>query len=266
MATDVEFEDGLRTAPLEVIGRLVESSNNALVVQAVLNEETLTAVYKPSAGERPLWDFPDSTLGRRECAAYTLSEHLGWHLVPLTIWRDEGPNGPGMVQRWIDGIEAHRFINLFRPSKVPSDWLTILEGRDAGNEAVVLAHSQSEWLQRLAAFDVLANNADRKAGHLIQTPSAEGERVWAIDHGVTFHRQPKLRTVLWGFAGQPLGEDVGRAIESFLADFSAFGDAVVGDLDSEEVAAVAVRASMLVTSGKFPGPPADGPAVPWPIF
>ena len=266
MAIDAEVALTLSTGSFEVVGRLVDSSNNALVVRTALGGQALTAVYKPAAGERPLWDFPDATLGRREVAAYLLSEHLGWGLVPLTVWREDGPGGPGMVQRWIEGDEATSFINLFGPQEVPVGWFPILEGRDATNEAVVLAHSDSPQLQRMAVFDVLANNADRKGGHLIATGESQVERVWAIDHGITFHTEPKLRTVLWGFAGRPLSAALLADVEAFVEDFSAFREQVSAHLDPDEVEVVRARARRLLESGEFPGPSGDGPAVPWPIF
>ncbi len=266
MATDAELRDALQASRLEVVGRLVESSNNALVVKFQCANEERTAVYKPAAGERPLWDFPDATLARREVAAYLLSEQLGWSLVPLTVWRDDGPGGPGMCQLWVDGGPPAEYIDLFRPGAVPKEWLPILEGRDASGDPVVLAHADSPVLERLVIFDLLANNADRKAGHLIAAAEPHPGRLWAIDHGITFHVEPKLRTVLWGFAERPLPAELREAVQRFVDDSATFSASVRGHISKGEIAAVTARATALLNSAEFPLPDGRGPAVPWPIF
>lgn len=266
MATDVDLQQALAHGELDVVGRLVDSSNNALVVKISIGNEERSAVYKPAAGERPLWDFPDATLGRREVAAYLLSEHLGWRQVPLTVWRQDGPGGSGMCQLWVDGESAADHIDLFSPDSVPADWLPILEGRDSANEPVVLAHRDSRSLERLAIFDLLANNADRKAGHLIATADTGTEKLWAIDHGITFHTEPKLRTVLWGFAGRTLPISIADDIRRFLADFDGFAASVSDHLSDHEIRAVQQRANELLDRNEFPLPSGQGPAVPWPIF
>lgn len=268
MATDADLAQTLSSLPIDVVGRLVDSSNNALVVKVAgsVDGAEVTAVYKPAAGERPLWDFPDATLARREVAAYLLMRHLGWDHVPLTVWRDQGPGGPGMIQRWIDGESADQFINLFEPTAVPQDWLPILEGRDAGNHPVVLAHSGSDQLAKITAFDFIANNADRKAGHLIVETSGSGSHLWAIDHGICFHVEDKLRTVLWGFVDRPLPDWLVADISAFVRGFGSFRSEVSVHLAVDEVDAVLRRAQDLLKLGKFPSPTGEGPAVPWPIF
>lgn len=266
MATDDSRSTALATGPLTVVGRLVDSSNNALVADLEVAGELRRVVYKPAAGERPLWDFPDGELGRREVAAFHLSASLGWDQVPLTVWRDEGPAGAGMCQLWIDGGTPDDYISLFAPAAVPADWLAILQGVDSVGAEVVLAHADVVELQRLAVFDYLANNADRKAGHLIVSEGDGIARLWAIDHGLTFHTEPKLRTVLWGFTGEELPRTIAIDIASFLERFGDFERSVSAHLPDEGLARVNARARELIEVGRFPAPRDDGPAVPWPIF
>jgi uncharacterized repeat protein (TIGR03843 family) len=268
MATDVDLASLLSHSDLSVHGRLVDSSNNALVVEVANPSDStpVVAVYKPAAGEQPLWDFPNTALARREVAAYALAQGLGWRVVPLTVWREEGPAGPGMCQIWIDTAPTDAYINLFPVADVPDTWHHILEGRDEHDNAVVLAHSDDDALRRLAAFDAIANNADRKAGHLLVSAAAANEHLWAIDHGLTFHTEPKLRTVLWGFAGQTLPQWLRSDLTAFISDSSAHGSALAEHLSPDEVDATFERASELLEAGEFPGPTNDGPAVPWPVF
>lgn len=208
----------------------------------------------------------DETLGRREVAAFLLSQHLGWCQVPTTVWRDEGPAGPGMCQLWVEGEPPTEYISLFAPDSVPDGWLPILEGRDGANQAVVLAHADCKLLERLVVFDFLANNADRKAGHLIASNEAGVEHLWAIDHGIAFHVEPKLRTVLWGFVGRGLPAEIIDDLESFLSATDRFSVDVSAHISADEVYAVRHRAEVLLTSKQFPIPAGNGPAVPWPIF
>jgi uncharacterized repeat protein (TIGR03843 family) len=223
---------------LEVQGMLPWSSNYTLL--AVVRDNGLQglAVYKPRRGERPLWDFPRGTLCQREVAAYLLSEALGWVLVPPTVLRD-GPYGIGSVQLFIDADhEAHLF--------------TIQ--REGGYEAA---------LERLAVFDVIANNADRKSGHCLK---GNDGRLWAIDHGICFHAEPKLRTVLWDFAGQPISADI-------LADLRALRERLKTDepitrmlesmLSAEEMRALRRRVERLIATGRHPDP-GHGRHIPWP--
>ncbi|HVQ18267.1 MAG TPA: SCO1664 family protein [Actinomycetes bacterium] len=237
-STDAEALHLLAAGDLVVEGRLVDASNATLFCTISHEDIAAEAIYKPRAGERPLWDFPSGTLGRRELAAYVVSEALGWHIVPPTIWRN-GQLGPGMVQLWIDVDEEV--------------------------DVVALVRSDRADLRRVAVFDVVINNADRKGGHLLPTPSG---RVYGIDHGVAFSVEDKVRTLLWQWEGQPLpadivtdlellGEAVGRApLRSTLASL----------LSQEELAATAQRIQRLLTCRRHPGPSPDWPAIPWPPF
>lgn len=239
---------------LEIVGRLPSASNLTLVAR----EGDEQYVYKPVSGERPLWDFPDGNLAARERAAFVLSEALGWGLVPRTRVVD-GPLGPGSLQDWVEGeVEA---VDVVRPAGVAPGWLQVFTGVDETGAEVVLVHRDDEQLSRMAAFDVLANNADRKGGHLLT--AADG-RVMGIDHGVTFHHEPKLRTVLWGWVGEPVPEPL-------LADVAALIPGVRGTelaelLSTEEIDALIARAESLVTQGVYPPPSDEWPAIPWPVF
>ena len=180
-------------------GRVMPASNATFVGEVC----GTTVVYKPVAGERPLWDFPDGTLAARERAAYLVSEALGWNVVPLTFLRD-GPHGPGMVQVWQEPDDAEDAVTVVRDLRERPGWLHVFDGVDERDHDVALVHEDSTALRRMAVFDVAVNNADRKGGHVL--PMAGGHR-YGVDHGVSFHTDPKLRTVLWGWAGSPLAEE-----------------------------------------------------------
>lgn len=268
--------DALRDGELEVLGRLAGSSNNAMVVRvwAARTEDAspglaptsapepqsafgkpleagdLLAVWKPTIGERPLFDFPIGTLTRREVAAHLVSDALGWGIVPPTLLRD-GPYGEGMLQLWID--------------------------IDPEADVIDMVNTGDPRLRRVAVFDAVANNTDRKAGHLLPVP---GGHVFAVDHGVTFSVVPKLRTVLWAWADQPFdgdemaglrrvrdalepaheaprgGSTLSRSLATSLADM----------LSVREVEAARARIDELLATGRFPRPNPDWPAIPWPPF
>jgi Phosphatidylinositol 3- and 4-kinase len=233
----------LATAELEVVGRLAHSSNGTFLVRGAFEAETgrgeLLAVYKPAAGERPLWDFPPDSLYRREVAAYELSRRLGWDLVPATIVREDGPLGPGSLQAFVEhDPEEHYF--------------TLLERHRA-------------TFRRLAFFDLLANNADRKSGHCLL--AADGT-VQAIDHGLTFHAEPKLRTVIWDFAGERLPAAERRAAADLAGDLAEPGSELCRALGpllrQDELEALTERAETLSRQGRFPQPRGNW-SFPWPL-
>ncbi|HEV2757488.1 MAG TPA: SCO1664 family protein [Actinomycetota bacterium] len=225
----------LRTGDVEVLGLLPYSSNYTFLTRVA--EDTL-AVYKPRRGERPLWDFPHGSLAGREVAAYLVSEAAGWGIVPPTVLREDAPLGPGSLQLFVEhDPERHYFV--------------IMEER-------------SEDLVPFAAFDVVVNNADRKSGHVIEDPSG---RLWAVDHGVTFHPDDKLRTVIWAYAGLPLDRKTISELETLgaaLAEPGGLSDRLEELLTPAEVAATLGRTETLLVEGRFPGPPADRP-LPWPL-
>jgi len=239
---------------MTVLGRLEHASNNTLLVEI----DGIRYVYKPIEGERPLWDFPDGTLANREVAAYRVSELLGWALVPPTSLVD-GPEGLGSLQLWVDAEILE--VDLFAPDEVPDNWFSILSGIDEAGQQIVLAHSTNPMLARLAVFDVIINNADRKAGHILTTTTGG---LVGIDHGVTFHEEAKLRTVLWGWINADIDEQL-------IADVEALAAAIpTSDLPElltpEEITALLERIRDLVETRRYPEPNSEWPAVPWPVF
>ena len=256
----------LRDGELEVIGRLIGSSNNAMVVRVwpALTENTpageaptsapdhhpgmgkslepddLLAVWKPTAGERPLFDFPLGTLTRREAAAYLVSEATGWGIVPPTLLRD-GPYGEGMLQQWIDV--------------------------DPEADVIAMVNEDDVRLRRVAVLDAVLNNTDRKAGHLLPVP---GGHLYAVDHGVTFSEEPKLRTVLWAWEGEPFDAEEVAALTHLAAVLGSraapgpLANALAELLAATEIEATRARIAELLASGVFPSPSPDWPAIPWP--
>lgn len=226
-------------------------------------------VYKPSAGERPLMDFPDGTLAAREVAAYAVSAGLGWDLVPETV-NAYGPGGPGMAQRWIDERDPREAdssdpVDVHPTDAVPAGRAVVLRGEGARGEEVVVAHGTDERMRRIALFDHVVNNADRKGGHVLVDRTG---RTWAIDHGLSFHTEPKLRTVLWGWAAQPLDGGEVADLSDLAHDLSGEGGlaAELRDLlSSDEIAALSDRVDALLAGGRFPAP-GPGYPLPWPLF
>lgn len=227
----------LRDGTLEVQGRLVDASNATLYCAVTLDGAQAACVYKPVAGERPLWDFPDGTLAQREVAAYLVSVATGWRIVPPTVMRD-GPFGPGMCQLWID----------------------VDEGVDLG----ALIRSDHPGLRQMAVLDAVLNNADRKGGHLLPTPDGH---IFGVDHGVCFSVEDKLRTVLWGWRGSRLPADAVAVLEQLRAGLQGdLGRELATLLSADEVRATKTRVRRLLRSGTYPEPSEDWPAVPWPPF
>jgi len=221
----MDIEDSfnqLVTGPIEIVGRLVDASNASLFCKV----GNVNAIYKPIAGERPLWDFPDGNLAWREVAAYQMSEALKLNCVPPTILR-EGPFGEGSLQLWIDDCEevGERYLE------------------------------KSEELRKIALLDAVINNTDRKIGHLLYK---EGQ-IFGCDHGVTFHQDYKLRTVLWQFADLSLTESERTSLEKLDIDLSNL-------LTENEIEATQMRVAKLLQENRFPLPPTDWPAIPWPPF
>lgn len=224
----------LETGPIELVGRVVESSNATFVVQVGEGDEAVMAVYKPERGERPLWDF-EPGLYKRERAAYVLSDHLGWDLVPLTVVRDDAPAGVGSVQLFVDGDHREHYFTLY-------------DSRPDLHDA----------MRRMAVFDCVANNTDRKSGHVLLGPD---DQLYGIDHGLCFAADFKLRTVIWDFGGEDIPSDALEAIEP-LAD--AVPDALASLLTDEEVAALQSRVRRLLTTRVLPVD-RTGRRIPWPM-
>jgi len=219
-------------------GLMPYSSNYTFLVQVDDGELQGLAIYKPRRGERPLWDFPRGTLCQREAAAYIVSEALGWHLIPPTVLREIEPHGYGSVQLFIDADpDAHYFS---------------------------LKGNFDDAFKRIAAFDVLVNNADRKGGHILL---GNDGRLWAIDHGITFHPDPKLRTVIWEYAGEALPAELVEDIAKFAEKLETPNDPVCNRLrellDPQEIAALQRRTQRLLRRPLFPHP-GSGRSMPWP--
>jgi hypothetical protein len=233
----------LRDGELEVLGRVLASTNQALfcrLTQPCPDPEppvVVEAIYKPIRGERPLDDFPDRTLCRREVATYLVSEASGWSIVPPTVMRD-GPFGEGMAQLWIDVDETV--------------------------DVVALVIDDDPRLRRIAIFDAIVNNTDRKGGHLLPV---RGGHIFGVDHGVCFSPVPKLRTVLWGWRGEQLQDGELDVVETVRDELGAsLGDELLTLLEPHEVAATTRRAERLLRTRRFPRPSPNWPAVPWPPF
>jgi uncharacterized repeat protein (TIGR03843 family) len=227
----------LAEGSVKVEGRLVDASNATLFTELELSGQTIRAIYKPISGERPLWDFQSGTLAFRERAAYLISDAMGFDIVPLTILRD-GPFGEGAFQLWIDIDESVDLALYFR--------------------------EVNESLRRVALFDAVVNNTDRKIGHLLP---AESGHLYVCDHGVTFHDEDKLRTVLWQWSGQPLNRD---EIETLSSLSIKVKDGAIEELSrllsAIEIEALLMRLDRLISESTFPEPNPEWPAVPWPPF
>jgi len=228
----------LSSGTIELKGQFVWGSNYTFLVQVTQGDETRPAVYKPARGERPLWDFPEGTLAQREVAAYVVSRALGWDLVPPTVLRPDGPAGAGSLQLFVDADPERHYFTF--------------------------TEAEKQRLRPVAVFDLLINNADRKGGHVLL---GESDHLWLIDHGVCFHAEDKLRTVIWDFVGEPIPRELLAALRRLrqaLLDDDALRTELGGLLAAEEVEALQGRADRLLRLKRFPPPGADRP-YPWPL-
>ena len=227
----------LREGALDLKGLLPDGSNYTFFAVVSDGAQSTFSVYKPTRGERPLWDFPEETLAFREVAAFLVSNALGWDFVPPTIYRTEGPHGPGSLQLYIHAQPDLHYFNFTDADKAQ--------------------------LRPVALFDILINNADRKGGHLLKDHT---DKIWLIDHGICFHAQPKLRTVIWDFAGEPIPADLLVDLERFRAHLDSddgLKEALDSLLEPMEVAALRRRADKLLKDRAFPHP-GGGRHYPWP--
>ena len=229
----------LTIAEINLEGEFVHGYNYTFLVKVQPQEgETFFAVYKPQQGEQPLWDFPDNTLAHRETAAFLVSQSLGWDLVPPTVYREDGPFGPGSLQLYIDHDPNHHYFNF--------------------ND------DEFQSLRPVVLFDLLINNADRKGGHMI---FGEDGHLWLIDHGLCFNVEEKLRTVIWDFAGEPIPEDLCNTLKEFRQKLnapSAFVENLQQHLSQYEIDALIMRTDRLLPCQHFPYPPQDRRAYPFP--
>jgi hypothetical protein len=230
--------NALLQGELTIQGEFLWGSNYTFLVQVDREDLQLAAVYKPARGERPLWDFPPATLAHREVAAYLVSEALGWHLVPPTVHRKKAPAGPGSLQLFIDHDPEYHYFNF--------------------KDKDILR------LPQVALFDLLINNADRKGSHILIDPD---DRLWLIDHGICFHLEDKLRTVIWDFAGQNLPEDLCADVSQFLEALRSsveLAEQLQNHLSKGEVKALLQRGEDLLALGRFPNPQSSRRVQPWP--
>ena len=231
-----EIIEHLTLGDLEVTGRLVDASNATLYANCTFNNLTIPVIYKPVAGERPLWDFQDGNLAQREFAAYLISELGEFGVVPPTVLRD-GPFGIGMVQQWIDIDEEIDLAMFYR--------------------------EDSSELRKMALFDAVVNNTDRKIGHLL--PIRE-DLVHGCDHGVTFHEDDKLRTVLWQWADKPFIPQEIERLENLEIAIQESSEQLLQLISENEFSALLARINRLLSEKKYPSPSDEWPAVPWPPF
>ncbi|MER5536227.1 SCO1664 family protein [Streptomyces mirabilis] len=256
----------LALGELKVRGRIREASNAVLYCSVSYEGRDAFCVYKPIAGERPLWDFPDGTLAQREVAAYEVSEATGWGLVPATVLRD-GPYGEGMCQLWIEALpeaDGDGLLALVEAEEPAAGWKAIGFAEVGEGETALLVHADDVRLRRLAVLDAVINNADRKGGHLL--PAGEG-RLYGIDHGVTFNAENKLRTLLWGWAGESLTPEAVEVLTSLrdgLAPGAPLATRLAELITTAEIDATRARVEAMLASGKHPEPSGEWPAIPWP--
>ena len=239
---DAEVLEILNQGEITVKGEFLWGSNYTFLVDIQLEGQYLKGVYKPTRGERPLWDFPAASLARREAAAYVVSEALGWELVPPTVYRRHAPIGSGSLQLYIEHDPEYHYFTF-----------------------------REEDLQRLrpvALFDLVVNNADRKGSHVLIDPD---NHIWLIDHGICFHVEEKIRTVIWDFAGEPFPEDLCASLNAFRQKFegsngarSELETALGAYLSPVEIKAIAQRIDQLLEAGRFPSPNPYRRPYPWP--
>jgi uncharacterized repeat protein (TIGR03843 family) len=264
----------LQRGELTVIGRIRSASNATFLCEANLGERQAHCVYKPIAGEAPLWDFPDGTLAGRERAAYLVSQATGWNIVPYTIIRD-GPAGPGMLQLWVDqpgsslgevGDEpagGPDLVDLLPAGHVPAGYLAVLQAYDYAGDEVTLVHADDVRLRRMAVLDVLINNADRKGGHIL---SGVDGHVYGVDHGVSLHAEDKLRTVLWGWAGKPVDDETLDTVAQLRDGLRGeLGQQLCEHITDREIDALYARSVALLDNPVMPTPDRRRP-IPWPAF
>jgi uncharacterized repeat protein (TIGR03843 family) len=230
----------LQNGEITIKGEFVWGSNYTFLAEVSQNGDKILSVYKPSRGERRLWDFPPSSLARRETAAYLVSEALGWELVPPTVYRKKAPIGPGSLQLFIDHDPEVHYFNLTRVDV--------------------------QSLRPVVLFDLLVNNADRKGSHLLFD---KNHHLWLIDHGICFHVEDKLRTVIWDFAGELIPENLSEDLREFhqaLKPVSKLNKELQTLLSTHEIKALVARAKHLISLHRFPQPDPDQRSFPWPLL
>lgn len=230
--------EALHKGEISMQGQFLRGSNYTFLANLQYQGQELAVVYKPSRGEQPLWDFPAGTLAKREVAAYLVSEAASWHMVPPTIYRRQAPLGPGSIQLFIEHDPSYHYFNFEEDDR--------------------------QRLRPVMLFDSLINNADRKGSHIFLDTNG---KIWLIDHGLSFHVDDKLRTVIWDFAGEPIAphllDDLHRLLDC-LAPGSFLEKELLHYLNRTEIDALIARAKQIIASGCFTQPPRDRRTYPWP--
>lgn len=230
--------EALQKGSIDLQGQFLSGSNYTFLGDLVYDDLKFQVVYKPVRGEQPLWDFPHGSLARREVAAYLISESLGWNLVPPTLFRKDGPLGPGSLQQYVEHDPNDHYFNF--------------EEKDR------------QRLRPVVVFDLILNNADRKGGHILRDSD---DNLWLIDHGLCFHAEEKLRTVVWDFSGEEIPDDLMDSVSHLidaLKDGEKLHTELLQYLRPGEIAAMYNRARRLCETGRFPSPPASRRSYPWP--
>ena len=254
--------DLLLNGEIEIEGLIPDSSNGALKVLVSNSKQSLEAIIKPEVSIRPLWDFPDLDLNNREYATYLLDRELNLNYVPDTVMRNVEGIGKSLIQEWVTESDNDLII-VKSPEDIPEEYLKVLQGYDELNKLITLAHKNNRDLRNLCLFDLVINNADRKGGHLLMDSA---NKMWAIDHGVSWHFESKIRTVLWGWIDETFNDQDIDLLNNAKKVIQTWKDEEFIYLSEEEIEQAIKRVDGLLKENAFPQPGDQWPAVPWPIF
>ena len=254
--------DLLLNGEIEIEGLIPDSSNGALKVLVSNSKQSLEAIIKPEVSIRPLWDFPDLDLNNREYATYLLDRELNLNYVPDTVMRNVEGIGKSLIQEWVTESDNDLII-VKSPEDIPEEYLKVLQGYDELNKLITLAHKNNRDLRNLCLFDLVINNADRKGGHLLMDSA---NKMWAIDHGVSWHFESKIRTVLWGWIDETFNDQDIALLNNAKKVIQTWKDEEFIYLSEEEIEQTIKRVDGLLKENAFPQPGDQWPAVPWPIF
>jgi len=254
--------DLLLNGEIEIEGLIPDSSNGALKVLVSNSKQSVEAIIKPEVSIRPLWDFPDLDLNNREYATYLLDRELNLNYVPDTVMRNVEGIGKSLIQEWVTESDNDLII-VKSPEDIPEEYLKVLQGYDELNKLITLAHKNNRDLRNLCLFDLVINNADRKGGHLLMDSA---NKMWAIDHGVSWHFESKIRTVLWGWIDETFNEQDIALLNNAKKVIQTWKNEEFIYLSEEEIEQAIKRVDGLLKENAFPQPGDQWPAVPWPIF
>ena len=254
--------DLLLNGEIEIEGLIPDSSNGALKVLVSNSKQSVEAIIKPEVSIRPLWDFPDLDLNNREYATYLLDCGLNLNYVPDTVMRNVEGIGKSLIQEWVTESDNDLII-VKSPEDIPEEYLKVLQGYDELNKLITLAHKNNRDLRNLCLFDLVINNADRKGGHLLMDSA---NKMWAIDHGVSWHFESKIRTVLWGWIDETFNDQDIALLNNAKKVIQTWKNEEFIYLSEEEIEQAIKRVDGLLKENAFPQPGDQWPAVPWPIF